>query len=112
MEELGAERQRIRAAVGPCIGQPAYEVGWDFEQEFLRQDAESVRFFSRQAPDARPHFDLAGYARHRLEKAGIENVSGPAPCTYAHADDYFSYRHSQSLKATDYGRQISAIVLT
>ena len=35
MEGLGARRGRIEAAVGPCIGQPAYEVGFEFEQEFL-----------------------------------------------------------------------------
>ena len=31
MEQLGASKARIEAAVGPCIGQPAYEVGFDFE---------------------------------------------------------------------------------
>jgi hypothetical protein len=112
MEKLGASRQRIQAAVGPCIGQPAYEVGWDFEQEFLRQDADSARFFSRQTPDARPHFNLAGYAAHRLARAGVGNLPGTSPCTYAHADDFFSYRRSQARKEADYGRQISAIVLT
>ncbi len=112
MEKLGANRQHIQAAVGPCIGQPAYEVGWDFEQEFLRQDAENARFFVRQAPDARPHFDLAGYAAHRLAQAGVGSVPRPVPCTYARADDFFSYRRSQTRKEPDYGRQISAIVLT
>ena len=38
------------AAVGPCIGQAAYEVGFDFEEEFLRRDPDSARFFA--APDA------------------------------------------------------------
>ena len=31
MEDLGAKRERIRAVVGPCIGQGAYEVGTEFE---------------------------------------------------------------------------------
>ena len=112
METLGAGRQHIQAAVGPCIGQSAYEVGWDFEQEFLGQDAENARFFVRQAPAARPHFDLAGYAAHRLARAGVGNVTSLVPCTYARTDDFFSYRRSQACKQTDYGRQISAIVLT
>ena len=112
MEELGADRRRIQAAVGPCIGQPAYEVGRDFEQEFLRRDAESARFFSRQVPDAQPHFDLAGYAAQRLARAGVCNLPGASPCTYAFAEDFFSYRRSQARKEADYGRQISAIVLT
>src|SRR6476660_9664702 len=44
MEGLGARRQDIRAAVGPCIGPDAYEVGWDFERDFLERDADSRPF--------------------------------------------------------------------
>jgi YfiH family protein len=112
MEKLGARRQRVRAAVGPCIGQAAYEVGTEFEQEFLRQDSVNARFFSRQSPESRPHFNLAAYAEHRLMQAGIGEVRSLAPCTYAHADDFFSYRRSRAQKDADYGRQISAIALT
>ena len=113
MEELGAKRARVRAAVGPCIGPAAYEVGPEFEQEFLGQDGTNARFFNRQAPDARPHFDLAAYAEHRLLRAGIGNIQHRlASCTYAHADDFFSYRRSRAQKEPDYGRQISAIALT
>ena len=38
-----------RAAVGPCIGQPAYEVGSEFEQQFLERDPAAPRFFSAPA---------------------------------------------------------------
>jgi YfiH family protein len=112
MEGLGAERRRIEAAVGPCIGRAVYEVGPEFEQEFLQLDAGNARFFTRQAADARPHFDLAGYAAERLGRAGINRVLDSASCTYAQADDFFSYRRSRALNEADYGRQISAIVLT
>ena len=112
MERLGARRQHIRAALGPCIGQAAYEVGPEFEQEFLRQDIANARFFSRQCPQSRPHFSLAAYAEDRLLQAGIGDVASLAPCTYVHADDFFSYRRSRAQKEGDYGRQISAIVLT
>ena len=71
MEGLGARRADIRAAVGPCIGQDAYEVGWDFERDFLQRDPDSRRFFAAPAPGARPHFDLPAYALHRLQRAGI-----------------------------------------
>jgi polyphenol oxidase len=113
MEQLGASHARIEAAVGPCIAQPAYEVGFEFEHAFLAADGESARFFAR--PDgleaSRPHFDLPGYARHRLARAGVP-ARTLAPCTYAEAEDFFSYRRSQARKEADYGRQISAIVLT
>ena len=113
MEQLGASKARIEAAVGPCIGQPAYQVGFDFEAEFLKRDPDSAQFFVRPHADsgARPHFDLPGYAAHRLSRAGIATIQA-APCTYAQAEHFFSYRRSQARKEADYGRQISAIVLT
>jgi polyphenol oxidase len=113
MEKLGADRERIVAAVGPCIGVAAYEVGWDFQQDFLERDPHSRQFFIRTQADAaaRPHFDLAGYAAHRLRRAGPTTLQLTA-CTYAREDDFFSYRRSQARNQPDYGRQISAIVLT
>src|SRR5262249_40865087 len=74
MQGLGASKAHMRGAVGPCIGQPAYEVGWDFEEEFCRRDAESARFFLRPQAGSRPHFDLAGYVRLRLARAGIASA--------------------------------------
>jgi polyphenol oxidase len=112
MEGLGARREHIRAAVGPCIGPDAYEVGWDFERDFLARDADSRPFFSRPRPEARPHFDLPGYTLHRLQRAGLGQAASCTACTYSHPDDFFSYRGSQARGDVDYGRQISAIVLT
>jgi polyphenol oxidase len=112
MEKLGCRREHVHAAVGPCIGQAAYEVGPEFERDFLAQDGANARFFTRQAPDARPHFDLAGYVEHRLQRAGVGGVQNLASCTYAQTEDFFSYRRSQARKEIDYGRQISAIALT
>jgi YfiH family protein len=112
MESLGARRGDIRAAVGPCIGRDAYEVGWDFEREFLQRDGESRPFFTRPTPDSRPHFDLPAYALHRLQRVGVGHAVSCTACTYTHADDFFSYRGSQARGDVDYGRQISAIVLT
>jgi YfiH family protein len=112
MESLGARREDIRAVVGPCIGQDAYEVGRDFEQEFLERDADSRPYFARPTLDARPHFDLPGYALHRLRRAGLGRASSCTSCTYTHTEDFFSYRRSQARGDVDYGRQISAIVLT
>jgi polyphenol oxidase len=112
MHGLGADRSRIRAAVGPCIGQGAYEVGPEFEAAFLAQDRASSPFFSRDKEQERPHFDLGGYVRLRLDRAGVAGMGQRPDCTYAQADQFFSYRRSRASKEADYGRQISAIVLT
>ncbi len=112
MEGLGARRTRIRAVVGPCIGQSAYEVGFDFKQQFLERDPDSLDFFAEPALGDRPHFDLAGYAVNRLARAGLSQIGTIGACTFADSRDFFSFRRSQARKEADYGRQISAIVLT
>jgi YfiH family protein len=112
MESLGAKRERIRAAVGPCIGQGAYEVGPEFKAEFLDRDSASARFFTSPNMNGRPHFDLSGYVGHRLRRAKVANAVALDVCTYARNEDFFSYRRTLSRREPDYGRQISAIVLT
>lgn len=112
MEGLGAAHGSIRAAVGPCIGQGPYEVGPEFEAEFLRRDAASAHFFVRKGGGRHPHFDLAGYVVHRLRLAGVADAGAIAACCYTLRDDFFSYRRSRACGEADYGRQVSAIVLT
>jgi copper oxidase (laccase) domain-containing protein len=112
MEGLGARRHRIDVAVGPCIGREAYEVGLDFETEFRAKDSASGRFFSRSAGADRPRFDLATYVEDRLRRCGVASAVSIGGCTFSQPEDYFSYRGSQARKEPDYGRQISAIVLT
>ncbi len=111
MERLGAKRRHIRAAVGPCINQPAYEVGPEFEERFLQSDAAYARYFARPTPDARPHFDLPGFVEGQLIAAGIVQVERQSPCTFASGSRFFSYRRTTKAGEPDYGRQISAIVV-
>jgi copper oxidase (laccase) domain-containing protein len=112
MQRLGASPQRIVAAVGPAIGQAAYQVGPEFEQAFLERDPASSAFFMRPEPGARPHFDLGAYVGQRLGRAGIAANQVSRLCTYTDGTEFFSFRRSQALGEADYGRQISAIVLT
>jgi len=112
MEGLGAARGRIRAVVGPCISQTAYEVGPEFEAALLDRDAGNARFFVRPSAGVRPHFDLPGYVESRLQRSGIGEVDRQTPCTFPGDSRFFSFRRSQKLSEPDYGRQISAIVVT
>jgi polyphenol oxidase len=112
MEQLGADRSRIGAAVGPCIGTAAYQVGPDFQAQVLDQDPGSAAFFTPPDASGRPHFDLSAYLASRLARAGLSAVSVEDACTFSGADDFFSYRRSRVRNEADYGRQISAIVLT
>ena len=112
METLGARPADIRAAVGPCISQRAYEVGPEFEAEFLARDPANAKFFVRKNRDSKPHFDLPGFVNHKLQVLGLATIENFAPCTYENESLFFSYRRSQHKKQPDYGRQISAIVVT
>ena len=112
MEKLGANRNRIRAAIGPCISQDNYEVGWEFRDRFLEQGLAHRRFFVPSGKEGHYRFDLAGYAAHRLTAAGIESVETLGVCTYPPENGFFSFRRTTHAGEPDYGRQISAIVLT
>ncbi len=112
MAGLGARRRRIRAAVGPCIGREAYEVGPEFQAEFRTRDAASAAFFVQDGAAARPRFDLSAYALDRLRRAGIAEAQALAICNFTRQEDFFSYRRSRVRGDADYGRQIAAIVLT
>jgi polyphenol oxidase len=112
MERLGASRGQIRAAIGPCISQDNYEVGWDFRDRFLELGLKNRRFFVPSDREGHYRFDLSGYAAHRLTAAGVASVVALGVCTYPAENGFFSFRRTTHAGEADYGRQISAIVLT
>jgi YfiH family protein len=111
MARLGAEPKRIRAAIGPCIAQPSYEVGPEFHARFVEADPSTARFF-RPSPRAGHHlFDLAGYVRSRLDRLGLADVASADADTAADPQRWFSYRRATLAGEKDYGRLLSAIAL-
>ncbi len=111
METLGARRHRICAAIGPAISQANYEVGPEFYVRFVDPDPETARFFARSARPDHWQFDLDGYVAERLAEAGVDNIERLKACTYACEGDFFSFRRATHRGETDYGRDISAILL-
>lgn len=111
METLGARRARIVAVLGPTISQPNYEVGDEVLTAFTANDAEARRFFV-PAPRANHYlFDLPAAIVARLAAAGV-NGSALHRCTYAEPERFFSYRRATHMREPDYGRLLSAIMLT
>lgn len=110
MEEHGAKRERIAAAIGPCIHQSSYEVGPEFEAEFLAKDASYARFFVPGVAD-RFHFDLPNFCASRLTAAGVREIETLPLDTYAESTRLHSHRRSVHEKAGDYGRNCSVIML-
>jgi purine-nucleoside/S-methyl-5'-thioadenosine phosphorylase / adenosine deaminase len=110
MERLGAERDHIRAAIGPTISQRAYEVGPEFLDRFRADDEANLRYFANGKGD-RFLFDLPGYSLARLRAAGIGAADWTRHCTYSDPARFYSYRRSLHRGEADYGRLISAIRL-
>ena len=111
MEQLGADRERIRAAIGPAISQNAYEVGAEFEEAFCSGEPANRAFFTARTAGGKPHFDLPAYCREALKRAGLRYIDSSELCTCENESLFFSYRRSVHRGEGDYGRQISAIVL-
>ncbi|KAA9008206.1 peptidoglycan editing factor PgeF [Histidinibacterium aquaticum] len=110
MEEIGARRDRIVAAIGPSISQRAYEVGPEFLDAFLAEDDGYARFFAQGEGD-RMQFDLPGFGLHLLREAGLAEAEWTRHCTYSDPERFYSYRRSVHAREADYGRLIAAIRL-
>ena len=108
MEGLGAKRENIVAAIGPCIARASYEVDDAFQHRFERDDPANERFFA-PGRDGHARFDLEAYVAHRLAAAGLRTVEMMGLDTYADADRFYSYRRATHRGEADYGRQISVI---
>lgn len=112
MKAKGADRSRIIAAIGPCIGQPSYEVGLEYLDRFETARPGSARFFKPGETADKRLFDLPGFVLDRLAEAGVQTAEWIGRDTCAEADWFFSNRRAFKLGEGDYGRLMSAIMLT
>ena len=110
MEALGAKRERIAAAVGPCIARASYEVDEAFARAFEADDPANERFFADGRAGHR-QFDLEAYVVHRLATAGVTRVAALGLDTYGDEQRFFSFRRATHRGEPGYGRQISIIGL-
>lgn len=111
MVSLGARPGRIRAALGPCLRPPRFQVGADVVDAFVGKYPQAEEFFGPDPEPARRQLDLAAFGAWRCAAAGVASVDDLGVCTLAAADAWFSYRASRRADEPDYGRNLSAIVL-
>ena len=111
MKSLGANPSRISAAIGPAISQAAYEVSAEFKATFLAASEASEKCFT-QIGNSKPRFSLTAYVKDRIERCGVASLQDTSMCTYENESILFSYRRSVHRGEPDYGRQISAILLS
>lgn len=110
MQQLGARPGKIHATIGPTIAQTSYEVGAEFIARFT--PAEQARFFVPSATPEHHYFDLPGYVAARLQAVGLQHVTRLDMDTRSDPQQFFSYRRATLAKEPDYGRQLSAIMMT
>lgn len=110
METLGAHRDRIVCAIGPCIAQKSYEVDEGFFERFADADPANERFFT-DGKLGHYQFDIEGYVAARLAAGGITKVECLGEDTYSQPERFFSYRLSCHRNEPGYGGQMSMIGL-
>ena len=111
MERLGADRKRIRAAIGPTIGLGSYEVDLTFYKSFISERTDNDAFFIPGNDRNHRQFDLPGFVAAGLRALGLATVERVDHDTYSDPARLFSYRRATHRGEPDYGRQISAITL-
>lgn len=113
MEALGANRDSIAAAVGPCIQLASYEVDLGFRDKALAHAPHAEQFFTAGIDATHLQFDLFAFVHDQITRAGIpaaESAQTPYD-TYADESLFYSFRRSTHKNEPDYGRQVSAVML-
>lgn len=111
MENLGADRSQVAAAIGPAIQQESYEVGPEFRDIWVGEKEWTDSLFSTGSGD-RAFFNLTGYVQATLLSEGVAAVDNIGHDTCAMEDTYFSNRRRNHRGEADYGRNGSVIMLT
>lgn len=111
METLGATRESIDAAIGPCIHQASYEVQEDFAERFVTADILNQQFFVPGQRFGHLLFDLPGYVNRELEHLELGSITQINHDTCAEEEQFFSYRRTILHNKENFGRGLSVIMI-
>jgi YfiH family protein len=81
----------LLAWLGPAISQPAFEVGEEVRDAFIRHRPEAASAFIAN-DRGRWQADLYGLAVQRLQDAGVRAIFGGGLCTFSDSERFYSYR--------------------
>lgn len=114
MISLGAEREHIKAAIGPCAWAESYEVGKDVVDAFpqfndLFQEWNEPTKANGMGTLKTFSFDLPNAAYRTLDAENLSEISKSPINTYTHEEDFFSFRRSSHQGKTHFGGQGSVI---
>ena len=85
------------AAIGPCIGGDAFEVGPEVVAEFVRVFGDAAPLVRRVGDKG--HIDLREAVRLQLLGAGVppDHIDSTDRCAYRDADEFFSHRRENGV---------------
>ena len=106
---LGSNKKDIIAVIGPSIGQKNYQVGKEFKEKFLNKSMKNLTFF--KSKQKKIYFDLGKFIYFQLISFGIKKIDVIRKDTFEKKNNFFSARRSLKSKESDYGRNISVIML-
>ena len=105
----GSNAKYLIAVIGPSILQKNYEIQKDFKDKFLKKDKQSKIFF--KLIKNKTYFSLNNYIYSQLKKLGVNNLEIINKNTFDPKNNFFSARRSIHNKESDYGRNISIIMI-
>lgn len=91
--EFSSPPEQIYAWLGAAIGAEAFQVGQDVVDAFCQQDPTAYLAF-KPDPNASGKFlaNIYQLATQRLNRLGIQQISGGEHCTFSDPERFFSYR--------------------
>ncbi len=112
MEQQGAQRDQIKAAIGPHLRAPHFEVRQDLIDQVLEKHREAAQHFVR-ANNEQHIFDHTSFVVDRLRDAGIaaEHIGDVGGNTLAAPEQFFSYRDACRRGVQQFGHNLSGICL-
>ncbi|HWE94270.1 MAG TPA: peptidoglycan editing factor PgeF [Tepidisphaeraceae bacterium] len=95
--EMGTNSRDCVAAIGPCIGGEAFEVGPEVLEEFTRVFGPEAPFHRR--PDGKGLVDLREAVRRQLLAANVpaQRIDVTDRCTFRDSGEFFSHRRDNGV---------------
>ena len=109
MIKKGCSSKNIVAAIGPCISGNSYQVKEDFIKKFIKKDKKNIIFFKKTK--SKNYFNLNKYIHFQLKSLNIKKIDVINKDTFNTKNNFFSARRSISRNESDYGRNISIIMI-
>ena len=109
MIKKGCSSKNMTAAIGPCISFNSYQVKDDFIKRFIKKDKKNIIFFKKNKN--KNYFNLGKYVHFQLKSLNIKKIDIIDKDTFNSKNNFFSARRSISRNESDYGRNISIIMI-